>query len=65
MNEVDALRTRVRQLNYAVATTTCRKTVEVLRQMLRESEAKLRALESRPPAESGCGHRSQQHRVIL
>jgi hypothetical protein len=45
MNERDALRAHVRHLNYAVATTTCRVTVDVLRQMLRESEAKLCAIE--------------------
>ena len=47
MNEVDALRRRIRHLEHAVATTTCRKTVDVLREMLGESEGKLRAIE--PP----------------
>jgi translation initiation factor 2B subunit (eIF-2B alpha/beta/delta family) len=49
MNEVDALRAHIRHLNYAVATTTCRKTVDVLRQMLRETEAKLCAIEAKHP----------------
>ena len=50
MNEVDALRTHIGHLNHAVANTTCRKTVDVLRQMLRESEAKLCQIDARPPA---------------
>lgn len=50
MNEVDALRTHIRHLNYAVATTTCQKTVAVLRQMLSEAEAELSAIEPSPPA---------------
>ena len=41
MDEVHALRAHIRQLNYAVATTTCRKTVDVMQQMLRAAEAKL------------------------
>lgn len=40
-DEIDALRAHIRQLNHAVATTTSRKTVDVLRQMLSETEAKL------------------------
>lgn len=47
IKEVDALRTHISQLKYAVATTMCRKTVGVLRQMLREAEAKLCATEPR------------------
>jgi hypothetical protein len=49
--EVDALRTHIKHLNYAVATTTCQKTVDVLRQMLRETEAKLCATAPRPPVD--------------
>jgi hypothetical protein len=41
MNEVDALRTHIRHLNHAIATTSCRKTVDVLRQKLGETAAKL------------------------
>jgi hypothetical protein len=48
MNEIDALRTHLRQLNHAVATTTCRKTVHMLRQMLSETEAKLDEMNGRP-----------------
>jgi hypothetical protein len=48
--EVDALRTHIRQLKHAVATTTCQKTVDILRQMLRETEVKLCAIDPRPPA---------------
>ena len=48
--EVDALRTHIRHLKHAVATTTCPKTVDVLRQMLRETEVKLCAIDPRPPA---------------
>lgn len=65
MNEVDALRTHIRHLNHAVATTTCRKTVDVLRQMLRETEAKLCQIDVRPSTGTGRTHRSQPHRVIL
>ena len=50
MNEVEALRTHITHLSHAIATTTCRKTVDVLRQMLRETEAKLCQIEARPPA---------------
>lgn len=45
----DELRAHIRQIKHAVATTTCRKTVDALRQMLRETEAKLRATEPRSP----------------
>jgi hypothetical protein len=48
MNEVDTLRTYIRQLKHAVATSTCRKTIEVLRQMLGEAEAKLSQTDARP-----------------
>ena len=65
MNEIDALRTHVRQLHNAVATTTCRRTVDVLRQMLREAEAKLCVIESGPPAGTGGNHGSHPHRIIL
>lgn len=51
MNEFSALRTHIKHLKHAVATTTCRKTVGALQQMLKETEAKLRAIEPRPPAE--------------
>ena len=51
IKEVDALRTHIKHLNHAVATTTCQKTVDVLRQMLRETEAKLCATAPRPPAD--------------
>jgi hypothetical protein len=44
-SEVDALRTDIRHLKHAVATTTCRKTVDVLRQMLRETEVKMCAID--------------------
>lgn len=64
MNEVDALRTHIRQLNHAVATTTRPKTVDVLRQMLREAEAKLCQIDAPPPTGTGRTHRSQPHRVI-
>jgi hypothetical protein len=50
MNEFSALRAHIRQLKHAVATTTCRKTIDALRQMLSEAEAKLWAIEPRPPA---------------
>jgi hypothetical protein len=48
--EIDALRTYIRHLEHAVATTTCPKTVDVLWQMLRETEVKLCAIDPRPPA---------------
>lgn len=47
VNEVAALRTQIRHLNHAVATTTCRKTVDVLRQMQREAQAQLRQIDPR------------------
>lgn len=49
MNKVDALRMHVAHLNNAVATTTCRETVDALRQMLREAEAKLCQIDAQPP----------------
>jgi translation initiation factor 2B subunit (eIF-2B alpha/beta/delta family) len=64
MNEVDALRAHIRHLNYAVATTTCRKTVDVLRQMLRETEAKLCAIEPRPPAGTGRTRPRHKHSIV-
>lgn len=36
-----SLQSHVRSLRYAVATTTCRTTVAVLQQLLREAEARL------------------------
>lgn len=39
--EPASLQGHVHQLRYAVATTTCRKTVAVLKQMLSEAEARL------------------------
>lgn len=65
MNEIDALRTYIMHLNNAVATTTCRKTVDVLRQMLREAEAKLGQIHACPPMGTGRTHRLQQQRVFL
>jgi hypothetical protein len=53
MNEVDALRMHVAHLNNAVATTTCRETVDALRQMLREAEAKLRQIDAELPTGTG------------
>lgn len=50
MDEIDALQTQIRSLNHAVAATTCRKTVDMLRQMLKESEARLYQIGARPPA---------------
>jgi hypothetical protein len=56
MNEVDAFRTHIGHLNHAVATTTCRKTVDMLRQMLEETKAKLCQINARPPAHNPTGH---------
>ena len=50
MDEVIALQTHIRHLQHALATTTCRKTADVLRQMLRETEAKLCQIDARPRA---------------
>jgi hypothetical protein len=50
--EVDGLRTQIGHLKHAVATTTCRKTVDMLRQMLRETEEKLCAIDPRPPVDN-------------
>lgn len=38
-----SLQSHVRHLRYAVATTTCRKTVAVMQEMLREAEARLQS----------------------
>ncbi len=40
------LHNHVRHLRYAVATTTCRVTVDTLRQMLREAETRLQKQEA-------------------
>jgi ribosomal protein S20 len=48
--ELNELRTYIRQLKHAVATTTCEKTLDALRQMQSEAEAKLCAIEPCPPA---------------
>lgn len=45
--EDDALRKHIKHLKHAVATTTCPKTVDVLRQMLRETEATLCQIDAR------------------
>lgn len=44
--EVASLRTYIRHLRYALATTTSRETIEALEQMLREAEARLQELAS-------------------
>lgn len=46
-----SLQRYVRQLRYAVATTTCRATVAVLKQMLSEADARLLG-RAPPPAAS-------------
>lgn len=56
IKKVEALRTHISHLKCAVATTTCRKTVDVLRQMLSDAEAKLRASEVRWPEGNITGH---------
>ena len=38
-----SLQSHLRHLRYAVAATTCRKTVAVLQEMLREAEARLQS----------------------
>ena len=55
MDEVDALRTHIRHLKHAVATTTCHQTVDVLQKMLRESETKLCRLDAALPADKLTG----------
>lgn len=45
--DADALQRHVSHLRYAVATTTCRKTVEALRDILRDAEERLRSSSQR------------------
>lgn len=47
IEDTKVLRTHVRHLKYAVATTTCRETVAMLRKILNESEARLQTMELR------------------
>jgi hypothetical protein len=49
MNQVEALRTHIKQLNHAVATTMCRRTVFALREMLMEAETKLGQIDTGLP----------------
>jgi hypothetical protein len=56
MNEVEALRTHIKQLNHAVATTMCRRTVCALREMLMEAEAKLSQIDSGLPEDNLTAH---------
>lgn len=41
--DAGSLQSHVRHLRYAVATTTCRKTVAVMQEMLREAEDQLQS----------------------
>jgi 2-hydroxy-4-carboxymuconate semialdehyde hemiacetal dehydrogenase len=56
-DELASLRAYTAHLNYAIATTTCRKTAGVLREMLKEAEARLSAHGAATP-------RSTSHRSI-
>lgn len=48
--DLGSLESYVRQLRYAVATTTCRETVAVLKQMLHEAEARVLSNAQKLPA---------------
>ena len=56
MAKRDALLMHIRHLKYAIATTSCRHTVAVLREMLSESEAELGGMVATSPAGDPAGH---------
>lgn len=54
--DVGLLQTHVRQLRYAVATTSCRKTAEILQKMLDDAETSLRSAAERRNAPNSKQH---------
>lgn len=52
----DAFLMHIGHLKYAIATTSCRQTVEMLREMLSESEAELGGMVATSLVEDSAGH---------